>query len=98
MSSTPQKRALNNYRKRIKQRGMARFEVLGLDADRAVGATLCAELARIAPDGWPQHYQSELCPLLAPWIASIAAALARGVVLLIDYGLPRREYYHVQRP
>jgi SAM-dependent MidA family methyltransferase len=68
-----------------------------VDADRAAGAALCAELARIAPDGWPQHYQSELCPLLAPWIASIAAALARGVVLLIDYGLPRREYYHVQR-
>jgi SAM-dependent MidA family methyltransferase len=68
-----------------------------IDADRAAGAALCAELARIAPDRWPRHYQSEFCPLLAPWIASIAAALARGVVLLIDYGLPRREYYHAQR-
>ena len=34
MSTTPQKRALNRYRKRLNQRGMARFEVLGLDADR----------------------------------------------------------------
>jgi len=34
MSNTSQKRALSNYRKRLKQRGMARFEVLGLDADR----------------------------------------------------------------
>ena len=29
MSTTPQKRALNNYRKLLNQRGMARFEVLG---------------------------------------------------------------------
>src|ERR1019366_7116189 len=34
VSTTPQKRALNRYRKRLKQRGLARFEVLGLDADR----------------------------------------------------------------
>jgi hypothetical protein len=34
MSTTPQKRALNRYRKRLTQQGMARFEVLGLDADR----------------------------------------------------------------
>src|SRR5580658_1465467 len=34
MSTTPQKRALKRYRKRLNQRGMARFEVLGLEADR----------------------------------------------------------------
>ena len=34
MSDTSQERTLNNYRKRLKQRGMARFEVLGLDAGR----------------------------------------------------------------
>ena len=32
-----------------------------------------------------------------PWIDSIAQSLARGVLLLIDYGLPRHEYYHAQR-
>jgi hypothetical protein len=37
MSTTPQKRALNRYRKRLNQRGMARFEVLGLDADNGRG-------------------------------------------------------------
>jgi hypothetical protein len=34
MSTTPRKRALSRYRKRLGQQGMARFEVLGLDADR----------------------------------------------------------------
>jgi SAM-dependent MidA family methyltransferase len=35
--------------------------------------------------------------MLSPWIATLAAALGRGAVLLIDYGLPRHEYYHPQR-
>src|SRR5262249_27252639 len=38
-----------------------------------------------------------LAPSLPAWLASIAAALARGSVLFVDYGLPRREYYHAQR-
>jgi hypothetical protein len=50
MSMTPQKRALNNYRKRLKQRGMARFEVLGLDADRELIRSLARQLASDGPD------------------------------------------------
>src|SRR5260370_16789046 len=50
MSVTPQKRALNNYRKRIKQRGMARFEVLGRDADRELIRSLARRLAGDGPD------------------------------------------------
>jgi hypothetical protein len=34
MSSAAQKRAIQNYRLRLKKRGAARFEVLGLKADR----------------------------------------------------------------
>lgn len=34
---------------------------------------------------------------LSSWIASIAARLQHGLVLLIDYGYPRREYFHPQR-
>jgi hypothetical protein len=45
MSSTPQKRALNNYRKRLKQQGMARFEVLGLDGDRDLIRSVATRLA-----------------------------------------------------
>lgn len=42
-------------------------------------------------------YQSEVCLLLDPWIASLADALDEGVVLLIDYGYPRQEYYSQER-
>ena len=34
---------------------------------------------------------------LAPWMAGLAASLARGLLLICDYGLPRHEYYHPQR-
>jgi SAM-dependent MidA family methyltransferase len=46
---------------------------------------------------WPAGFQSELCPLLQPWIAAISAALARGAAFIVDYGLARHEYYHPQR-
>ena len=36
MSETSQKRAVRNYRSRLGERGMARFEVVGRDADRAL--------------------------------------------------------------
>jgi SAM-dependent MidA family methyltransferase len=76
-----------------------------IDADRAAEPALQAQVAQLvaslaphpAPWPWPSGYQSELCPLLAPWIAAIAAALGRGAALLIDYGLARSEYYHPQR-
>jgi hypothetical protein len=50
MSTAPQKRALNNYRKRLNQRGMARFEVLGRDADRELIRSLARRLAGDDPD------------------------------------------------
>jgi SAM-dependent MidA family methyltransferase len=68
-----------------------------IDADRPAGSELRAELARLAPAGWPPDYVSELCPMVEPWIDSITQSLGRGVLLLIDYGLPRHEYYHPQR-
>jgi hypothetical protein len=45
VSTTPQKRALNRSRKRLNQRGMVRFEVLGLDADRELIRSLARRLA-----------------------------------------------------
>jgi hypothetical protein len=45
VSTTPQKRALKRYRKRLNQRGMARFEVLGLDTDRELIRSLAKRLA-----------------------------------------------------
>jgi hypothetical protein len=45
METTSQSRALKNYRKRLNQRGMARFEVLGLSADRELIRSLARRLA-----------------------------------------------------
>lgn len=45
----------------------------------------------------PEDYESELCPLLAPWVHGLAAALTAGLLLIVDYGLPSREYYAVTR-
>ena len=50
MGDTSQKRAVNNYRKRLRKRGMARFEVLGLGADRELIRSLAKRLADDSPD------------------------------------------------
>ena len=50
MRDTSQKRAIKNYRKRLNQRGMARFEVLGLEADRELIRSLAKRLAENSPD------------------------------------------------
>ncbi|MDM8559825.1 SAM-dependent methyltransferase [Candidatus Parabeggiatoa sp. HSG14] len=45
----------------------------------------------------PVGYVSEMNLALSAWIQSLADILAGGLVLLIDYGFPSREYYHPQR-
>ncbi len=50
MSNPSQKRAISNYRKRLHKRGMARFEVLALDADRDLIRSLAKWLADDSPD------------------------------------------------
>lgn len=43
--SDSQKRAVRNYRARLGERGLVRFEVLGLEADRELIRTLVRQLA-----------------------------------------------------
>lgn len=43
--STSQNRAIRNYRARLGKRGLARFEVLGLDADRELIRSIARRLA-----------------------------------------------------
>lgn len=50
MGDSAQKRALRNYRTRLVNRGMARFEVLGLDADRDLIRSLAKRLSEDGPD------------------------------------------------
>jgi SAM-dependent MidA family methyltransferase len=46
---------------------------------------------------WPDGYSSELNAGLEPWLASVADSLERGVMLFVDYGLPRSERYSAER-
>lgn len=46
---------------------------------------------------FPVGYVSEIGPARCAWAASIAERMESGLVLLIDYGFPRRELYHPDR-
>ena len=52
-----------------------------------------ADLGAPLPDG----YVSEFAPAASAWIRDLARHLDRALVLLFDYGLPRREYYAPER-
>jgi len=42
-------------------------------------------------------YHSEVNFIAEDWLKSLAAGLSSAIVLLIDYGYPRKAYYHAQR-
>jgi len=44
-----------------------------------------------------ENYMSEINLYLPGWMKSISDTLSRGVVLIIDYGFLRHEYYHPNR-
>jgi hypothetical protein len=46
MPTAAHKRALKNYRNRLRKRGLARFEVLGLATDRALIRSLAKRLTK----------------------------------------------------
>ena len=48
--SSSQTRAIQNYRSRLSDRGLARFEVLGRDADRDLIRMLARRLAENGPE------------------------------------------------
>ena len=55
------------------------------------------EVVDVDVAGLPDGYLSEVCTRVDPWIAGVGQCLARGALLLFDYGLPRAHYYHPQR-
>jgi len=68
----------------------ARAAPVWLEEDvRAIEADLDGRL--------PEGYVSETCPAASQWIEDLAGHIEAGLVLLFDYGLPRREYYAPDR-
>jgi hypothetical protein len=87
---TPQKRALNNYRKRLNQRGMARFEVLGLDGDRELIRSLAKRLADDGPDS--ASIRAAVCRTIAgeqPKKGGILTALRRSPLVGVRLDIKR---------
>ena len=88
--SSSQKRAIQNYRTRLSKRGLARFEVLGLDTDRDLIRDLARSLAEKGPA------ESELRATItnaikseAPPPGGILAALRRSPMVGADLNLKR---------
>ncbi len=81
------------------ERGVAVREGRLAFAGRPADAPLTQAVAAIEREvgALPDGYASEIGFVAQAWMRTIAGRLARGVLLAIDYGFPRREYYHPQR-
>lgn len=90
MPNTSQKRALRNYRSRLTERGMARFEVLGLDADRDLIRSLARRLAEDSPEAaLVRETVSRTIAGEPPSKGGILKALRRSPLVGADLGLAR---------
>ena len=90
MGNTSQRRAIKNYRKRLSKRGMARFEVLGRDADRDLIRSLAKRLAEGGPDA--DRIRATIGRSLTsepPKKGGILAALRRSPLVGADLDLTR---------
>jgi hypothetical protein len=90
MSDTSQERALRNYRKRLRDRGLARFEVLGLDADRKLIRSLARRLAENGPAA--KRLRATVSATLSgetPKKGGIFAALRRSPLVGADFDITR---------
>ncbi len=63
------------------------------DAVASAVGTIEGDLGAALPTG----YESELCLQLPGFMASLADCLVEGLILMVDYGYPRREYYRAER-
>ncbi len=84
---------------RIEGGGIMQLTV-GRDGERFVWRSMPADSAlraRVAALELPDDYESEIGFAAEGWVRSVADSLDTGVLLLIDYGFPRTEFYHPQR-
>jgi hypothetical protein len=85
-----QKRAIQNYRMRLGERGLARFEVLGRDADRDLIRSLARRLAEEGPEA--SRLRAVVSQSVAgepPRTGGILTALRRSPLVGADLDLQR---------
>jgi SAM-dependent MidA family methyltransferase len=84
---------------RVHAGGVAQWRV-GWRDERFVwleGEAPAAVRARVAALDLTEGYESEIGLAAEAWVRSVADILEHGVLLLLDYGFPRAEFYHPQR-
>jgi hypothetical protein len=90
MSNSSQQRAIQKYRSRLSERGLARFEVLGLDDDRDLIRSLARRLAEAGPDA--ASIRAAIGRTISgdpPKTGGILAALRRSPLVDSDIDLSR---------
>jgi hypothetical protein len=88
--SVSQKRAIRNYRSRLSERGLARFEVLGLDRDRDLIRSLARRLAEGGSEA--ADIRATIAQTISgepPRTGGIVAALRRSPLVGADLDLNR---------
>lgn len=88
--ASSQKRAIQNYRSRLGERGLARFEVLGRDADRDLIRSLARRLSEETPEA--TELRSTVTKSIAgvpPSVGGILAALRRSPLVGADLDISR---------
>ncbi|WP_254229235.1 hypothetical protein [Agrobacterium salinitolerans] len=88
--ASSQTRAIRNYRNRLGDRGLARFEVLGRDSDRSLIRSLARRLAEDGPEA--AHLRAFVSENLAggpPKKGGILAALRRSPLVGADIDTAR---------
>jgi hypothetical protein len=88
--SSSQKRAIQNYRTRLGQRGLARFEVLGRETDRDLIRSLARRLAEEGPEA--SRLRAAVTRSITgepPRTGGILAALRRSPLVGADLDLQR---------
>jgi hypothetical protein len=90
VGNASQRRAVKSYRFRLKKRGLARFEVLGLDSDRDLIRTLARRLAE--DDAEAARLRAAMSRTVSgepPRKGGILAALRRSPLVGADLELTR---------
>lgn len=90
MSNAAQKRAMENYRARLTQRGVRRFEVMALESDRELIRSLARHLSEEGPEA--EQARQAIKALVAgepPKFGGILSALRRSPLVGADLELSR---------
>jgi len=89
-------RAGEVYEEYVALDGEGRLMRVDRPADMLVSGAV-RHVERDLETSFPDGYRSEILPQLPYWIQAIAGSLSAGLMLFVDYGYVRREFYLPER-